>query len=250
MKHKTALITGAASGIGLALTRKLAASGHTVYMVDRSPALPEVAQALRAAGATVHFSSVDVGKEAEVASSAQDALQTMGSCEILVNCAGITPKGNGGPIPLEELTVDNWEYTHRINLVAPILYCQQLIPRMAEAGYGRVVNIASRSGRMHVEAAGLDYHASKAGLIGVTRALAGIYAAKGVTVNCVAPGRIDTPLSKQTRPEILELARQGIPARRFGQPEEVADAIEFLVSASASYITGSCIDVNGGGYMN
>lgn len=250
MNHKTALITGAASGIGLELSRKLCATGHTVYMVDRNPALLEVSQALSNDGARIHFSLVDVSKEEEVITSSQDALQKMGRCDILVNCAGITPKGNGGPIPLEDLIVEDWEYTHRINLLAPILYCKQLIPEMAKEGYGRVVNIASRAGRMHVEAASLDYHSSKAGLIGVTRALAGIYAAKGVTVNCVAPGRIDTPLSKQTRPEILELARQGIPARRFGQPEEVADTIAFLVSESASYITGSCIDVNGGGYMN
>src|SRR3546814_8153948 len=146
--------------------------------------------------------------------------------------------------------VKDWEYCHRINLVAPFVLCREIIPQMVAAGYGRVVNIASRAGRMHVPPAGLDYHASKSGLIGMSRALAGIYAEYGITVNCVAPGRVDTPLTNTTRPELLEHAKSLIPARRFSSPDEIAASVEFLVSPDASYVTGSCIDVNGGVYMN
>lgn len=249
MNKKTALITGAASGIGLALASRLARTGHTLYLLDRSEAVASTADQLRALGATVHHEVVDVGVEADLIRGAKNARERMEGCAILVNCAGVSPKGNGGPIALEDLTVEGWEYCHRINLVAPIMLCREIIPSMAEAGYGRVVNISSRAGHMHVGAAGLDYHASKAGLIGVSRALAGIYAERGVTVNCVAPGRVDTPLSKTTRPELLEQVRNLIPARRFASPDEIAASIEFLVSSDASYVTGSCMDVNGGAYM-
>lgn len=252
MNHKTksALITGAASGIGLALARRLAASGHTLYLIDRSAELEDAAQALRAQGAIIHTDVMDVSIEAELVRAARQAREQMDGCSILVNCAGITPKGNGGPIPLEEVDADLWQLTHRINLLAPILLCRELIPAMAQAGYGRVVNVASRAGRMHVPPASLDYHASKAGLIGVSRALAGTYAEHGVTVNCVAPGRVDTPLTQRTRPELLAHARSLVPMRRFASPDEIASSIAYLVSQEASYITGACIDVNGGVYMN
>lgn len=249
MNKKTALITGAASGIGLALASRLASTGHTLYLLDRSETVATTAEQLRALGADVLYEVVDVSIEADLIRTSRNARERMEGCAILVNCAGVSPKGNGGPIPLKDLTVEGWEYTHRINLVAPVMLCREMIPFMAEAGYGRVVNIASRAGHMHVGPAGLDYHASKAALIGVSRALAGIYAEQGVTVNCVAPGRVDTPLSKTTRPELLEQARNLIPARRFASPDEIAASIEFLVSFDASYVTGSCMDVNGGAYM-
>jgi len=250
MSRKTALITGAASGIGFALAARLARSGHALYLVDRSDALADAARQLREQGAAVHADQADVASEAELVRIGRQARERMEGCAILVNCAGITPKGNGGPIPLEQVTVDGWERTHRINLVAPVVLCRELIPAMAQAGYGRVVNVASRAGRMHVPPASLDYHASKAGLIGVTRALAGIYADRGVTVNCVAPGRVDTPLTQSTRAELLDQARALIPMRRFASPDEIAAAIEFLVSPDASYVTGACVDANGGVYMN
>lgn len=249
MKKKTALITGAASGIGLALAKRLAATGHNLYLLDRDPNIAQITSQL-GRGADVFTKVADVSLEADIVASAKDAIHKLGGVSILVNCAGILPKGNGGPIPLEEVTVEGWERCHRINLLAPFLFCRELIPQMAAAGYGRVVNISSRSGRMHVPPASLDYHSSKSGLIGFSRALAGIYSEKGVTVNCVAPGRVDTPLTQLTSAELLEKAKELIPARRFASPDEIAASIEFLVSPDASYITGSCIDVNGGAYMN
>lgn len=250
MKTTTALITGAASGIGLAVAKRLAATGHSLYLVDRSPEIDAIASELAQNSGQTYARRGDVSNEEEIVHAAKDAVEKLGGVAILVNCAGISPKGNGGPVPLEELTVKDWEYCHRINLVAPFVFCRELIPQMAKAGYGRVVSISSRSARMHVGPASLDYHSSKAGLLGFSRALAGTYAEKGVTVNCVAPGRVDTPLSQTTRPELLEHAKTLIPARRFASPDEIAASVEFLVSPDASYITGSCVDVNGGAYMN
>lgn len=250
MKKNTALITGAASGIGLAIAKRLAASGHNLYLVDRDKKINTIATELGTSKEKIFTRTADIAQEEEVIQFANDAIEKLGNIAILVNCAGISPKGNGGPIPLEELTVESWEYCHRVNLVAPFILCRELIPQMSKYGYGRVVNISSRSGRMYVPPAGLDYHASKAGLIGLSRALAGIYAQHGVTINCVAPGRVDTPLSQTTRAELLEHAKSMIPARRFSSPDEIAASVEFLVSPDASYITGSCLDVNGGAYMN
>lgn len=251
MKKNTALITGAAGGIGAALARRLARSGHSLFLTDFSESVHSLAKELVAEHKIETWSEcVDVSNEDELRLLARRAVDTMGGCAILVNCVGVSPKGNGGPIPLESVQISEWDQIMRINLTAPFILCQEVIPHMAQVGYGRVVNVASRSGRMHVPPAGLDYHASKAGLIGLSRALAGIYASQGVTVNCVAPGRVDTPMTQKTSAELLHQARKLIPAGRFASPDEIAASIEFLVSPDASYISGSCLDVNGGVYMN
>lgn len=251
MNKNTAFITGAAGGIGSALAKRLARTGHNLFLTDYNESVHELATALTNEYKIQAWSEcADISDEEALRALAARAIETMGGCAILVNCAGVSPKGNGGPIPLESVTIAEWDKVMRINLTAPFILCQEIIPQMAQAGYGRVVNVASRSGRMHVPPAGLDYHASKAGMIGLSRALAGIYACNGVTVNCVAPGRVDTPMTKTTKPELLAQAQQLIPARRFASPDEIAASIEFLVSPDASYISGSCMDVNGGVYMN
>lgn len=250
MTQLTALITGAAGGIGYALTKRLVDTGHTLYLTDCSERVHEVAHELSTHGAKIWAETADLALETDLMRIARNAREKLQGCAILINCGGMTLKTNGGPIPLEALDVAAWEHVHRVNLLAPIVLCRELIPCMSEAGYGRVVNVASRAGRMHVPPAGLEYHASKAGLIGVSRALAGIYADQGITINCVAPGRVDTPMTKATSPDLLTQARAAIPARRFASADEVAAAIEFLVSPDASYITGSCLDVNGGVYMS
>jgi 3-oxoacyl-[acyl-carrier protein] reductase len=115
--------------------------------------------------------------------------------------------------------------------------------------WGRIINITSRAGRTFVAPAGVDYAASKAGLIGLTRHLGGTYAPFGITVNCIAPGRVETPLSSQSSPEVIANAVKGIPVGRLGTTEEIGATAAFLASDAASYITGACLDVNGGAFI-
>ena len=137
----------------------------------------------------------------------------------------------------------------RINLTAPFLLCRELLPGMLKQRFGRIVNIASRAGRTFVGPAATHYAASKAGVIGMTRHLAGLYAAQGVTVNAIAPGRIETPLSSTSSAAVLDAAVAAIPAHRLGTADEIADAALFLASPGAGYVTGVCLDVNGGVFM-
>jgi 3-oxoacyl-[acyl-carrier protein] reductase len=137
----------------------------------------------------------------------------------------------------------------RINLTAPFILCRELVPAMQQRGWGRVINIASRAGRTFIPPAGLHYSASKAGLIGLTRQLAGSFAAFGITANCIAPGRIETPLSSQSSAEVLRQSVAAIPAQRLGTTDEIAAAARFLASDAAGYVTGVCIDVNGGAFI-
>lgn len=242
---RTILITGGASGIGLATARHFADSGYRVMIADRNPETANIAQTLRGA----HGRVVDVANENELLALVAWVRELSGACDVLVNCAGITLKSNGGPIPLEELSTDDWERVHRINLTAPFILCREILPQMKQQGFGRVINIASRAARMYVPVSGFDYHSSKTALLGLSRSLAGAYGPYGITVNSIAPGRIATPLSKATRPELLAEALRQIPAGRFGEPEEIAGVIGFLASDAGSYINGACLDVNGGIFM-
>lgn len=247
---RSVLITGGAGGIGHAAAASFAKEGYRVYLLDISPNVEQAAQALSEHPGQVQGRIVDVANEAELIQSARWCLdQEDGACDVLVNCAGVSPKGNGGPISLSEMTTEQWERVHRVNLTAPFILCRELIPPMAAQGFGRVINIASRAARMYVPVSGLDYHTSKTGLIGLTRGLAGAYGGQGVTVNSVAPGRITTAMAKATDPALLADTLRMIPAGRFGEAAEIGDLMVFLASEKAGYINGACIDINGGIYM-
>jgi 3-oxoacyl-[acyl-carrier protein] reductase len=247
--QRSAVVTGGANGIGLAIARGLAAQGHRVLLADISDAVHAAAAKLSTPQAPVHGHVADVGEEAQVLGVARRAIELFGGCDILVNCAGVSMKRDGKPIPPTEVRTSDWERVLRINLTAPFLLCRDLIPGMRERKFGRIINIASRAGRTFVAPAGADYASSKAGLIGLTRHLAGTYAPDGITVNCIAPGRIETALSSLSSPEILAAAAKAIPVGRLGNVDEVAAAAMFLASEQASYVTGVCMDVNGGAFI-
>ncbi|MCW5652746.1 SDR family NAD(P)-dependent oxidoreductase [Hydrogenophaga sp.] len=246
---RSVLITGGASGIGLATARAFAAQGCPLLLADISPSVHEVARSLGTPQAAAHAFEADMGEETQVLALASEAMRLFGGCDVLVNCAGVSQKRDGKAIPPTEVRTADWERVLRINLTAPFLLCRELIPAMQRRKFGRIVNVASRAGRTFSKGAGSDYAASKAGLIGLTRHLAGTYAADGITVNAVAPGRVHTPLANTSSAEVLAKAMQEIPAGRFGTPDEIAQAIVFLASDGAAYLTGACLDVNGGGFM-
>ncbi|WP_076999792.1 SDR family NAD(P)-dependent oxidoreductase [Variovorax sp. KK3] len=247
--QRSVLVTGGAAGIGLAIARGFAGLGHRVLLADLSESVHAVAERLSTPHAPVHAERVDVGDEAQLLRIVERAKALFGGCDILVNCAGISSKRNGLPTPPTDVTTADWDRVLRVNLSAPFLLSRELIPGMRQRGFGRIVNIASRAGRTYVAPAGVDYAASKAGLIGLTRHLAGTCAPDGITVNCVAPGRIETALSSLSAPEVIAAAAKAIPVGRLGNTDEVAAAVLFLASDDASYITGACLDVNGGVFM-
>jgi 3-oxoacyl-[acyl-carrier protein] reductase len=247
--QRSVLVTGGAAGIGLAIARGFAAQGHRILLADISDTVHAAAEKLSTPQAPVHAHVADVGDEAQVLRVAKRGIELFGGCDILVNCAGVSMKRDGKPIPPTEVRTSDWERVLRINLSAPFLLCRELIPGMRERRFGRIVNIASRAGRTFVAPAGVDYASSKAGLIGLTRHLAGTYAPDGITVNCIAPGRIETAPSSLSSPEILAAAAKAIPVGRLGNTDEIAAAAVFLASEQASYITGVCLDVNGGVFM-
>ncbi|NYT25081.1 SDR family oxidoreductase [Alcaligenaceae bacterium] len=244
------LITGGAGGIGKATAACFAKEGYRVSLLDLNEAVHEAAQMLSTRAGQVQGRVVDVADETQLIAAARWHLsETAGKCDVLVNCAGISPKGQGGPFALPEITTAQWERVHRVNVTAPFILCRELIPVMAERGFGRVINVSSRAARTYVPASGLDYHTSKTALLGLTRALAGAYGRHGVTVNSVAPGRIATAMAQATRQDFLDETLRMIPAGRFGEPQEIGELILFLASEKAAYINGACIDANGGIYM-
>lgn len=244
------LITGAASGIGWAVAQRFARSGHHLFLADRDTKVTSLAPTLCSMGAARCESLVvDLSDTDATLALAQRAQQAWEGMDILINNAGISPKRQGQPPKPNEIDVQEWERVMRVNVTAPFLLSRELVSGMIERQFGRIVNIASRAGRTFVGPAGTHYAASKAALIGMTRHFAGLYAAQGVTANCVAPGRIQTPLSSTSAPEVLAAAVAAIPALRLGTPDEIAAAVEFLASEAAAYVTGTCLDVNGGIFM-
>jgi len=243
---RNVLVTGAASGIGLAIARAFAAQGDRLHLADVQQGVRDVARGL-SSSATAYVA--DLGDTSQVVDLARQVNQA-GGCDVLVNCAGISIKRNGESILPANVSLEDWERVMRINLTAPFLLCRDLVAHMQRRKFGRIVNIASRAGRTFVGSAGIDYAASKAALLGMTRHFAGSYAADGITANCIAPGRIETPLSSTSSARVLEEAVRLIPAKRLGTTDEIAATACFLASAGAAYITGACVDVNGGVFMS
>ena len=218
-------------------------------MTDVNENIHAIAQGLSADDAPCHAYVADLADEQAVLELAAHAKERLSGCDILINSAGISPKSRGEAAQPTDIPLAEWRQVLEINLTTPFILCRELIASMRARRFGRIINIASRAGRTYVAPTGAHYAASKAGLLGMTRQFAGIYAPFGITANCIAPGRIETPLSSLSSAAIIEHAKTGIPAQRLGKTEEIACVAYFLASESAAYITGTCIDVNGGAFM-
>jgi len=247
---RSILVTGGASGIGLAIAERFAGDGVPLLLADRSASVREVARRLCVNGCAAEGYVVDLAEEAQVLELAEHVRSRYDGCDVLVNNAGMHPKREGGSYKLPEIPTSDWDLVLRVNLTAPFLLCRELVPLMKPKGWGRVINIASRAGRTYIPQAGVHYAASKAGLIALTRQIAGDYARWGIAANAIAPGRVETPLSNQTAPGIIAKSLEGIPARRVGTTAEIAATAHFLASDGAGYINGACIDANGGAFMS
>jgi len=244
MQGRIALITGAAQGIGRAIAEELARAGATLVLADVNEAkLNETAAELAANGAQASAFAMNVSSEESIQSAAKAILEKFGKVEILVNNAGITRDG----LMLRMKRAD-WDSVIGINLTGAFLLTQALLPAMLKNRWGRIVSIASVVGRAG-QAGQVNYAASKAGLIGFTRSLAREVGSRGITVNAVAPGYIETPMTAVLSEQQNAAMMATIPLGRRGTPKDVAQAVCFLASDAASYITGHVLDVNGGMFM-
>jgi 3-oxoacyl-[acyl-carrier protein] reductase len=246
---RIALVTGAAGGIGLGIAERLARDGATVLISDVAAHLEESAAALRSKGYAAEAVPGDVADPAWCEEVVARAHRDHGSLDILVNNAGISPKRDGKKILIRDTDLDQWNRVFAINLTGAFLLCRAATPKMQERHWGRVVNIASQAARTRADIAGAAYAASKSGMIGFSRVLASEVGQDGVTVNCIAPGRIESPMAAVAGAEANRDYVTRIPVRRIGTAADIAATVAFLASEEASFITGATIDVNGGFFM-
>ncbi len=240
------MVTGGAGGIGSAISTLLANDGASVAILG----LPEDrarTQTLRAqldgAAKRLHFYESNVGVYEQCREAAATVVREHGRIDFLINNAGITRDHT-----VRKMTVEEWQAVLQVNLSGPFFMIKAVLETMIEQGFGRIVNISSVVGESG-NFGQANYAAAKAGLIGLTKTVALEVANRGITVNAVAPGFIETPMTKAMPPQAIENAIAQTPQQRLGQPEEVAQLVRFLLDEKAGYITGAVYNINGGWYM-
>lgn len=244
------LITGACGGIGAALASHYVRSGAAVCLVDRDASAGEALVArLREAGGKVHFAQADVGSFEACQTACEAAQAVLGPVDTVVNNAGISPKHQGLPAPIWQMDPAEWHQVVDVNLHSVFHFTRLLVPGMVERRFGRIVSMSSVAGKAYLDIVAAHYSTTKAALIGMTRHLAGELGPHGITVNALAPGRIDTPMVAGAPKVANDAVTAVTPLRRLGTPGEVADACLFLTSEQANFITGQVIDVAGGWLM-
>lgn len=241
LQGKTAVVTGAARGIGLAIVQRLLASGArcSLWDLDRE-ALNQAMESLDGSG-EFDMEVVDVTRPQDVAAAAHASARRFGSVDLLVNNAGIA----GVAKKLWECTPGEWFQVINIDLLGVFHCCHAIVPQMLKKGYGRIVNIASIAGKEGNPNAS-HYSAAKAGVIGLTKSLGKELASSGIVVNCITPAVIETDILKQVTPEHVAYMVSRIPMGRTGLKEEVAALVAWLCSSDCSFSTGAVFDISGG----
>jgi acetoacetyl-CoA reductase len=244
LRGRTCLVTGANSGIGRTIALELGRHGASVavgYFANFGEAAAEVVREIEGYGSPAIAVSGDVTNPVEIDTAVSSVLEQFGKIDILVNNAGITRDRS-----LAKMSVEEWDDVLRTNLSSVFHMTSRVMPHMVEAGYGRVVSISSVVG-LHGNFGQANYAAAKAGIVGFTKSVALEVARKGVTVNAVAPGFIETAMIAAMPDEARDKILAKIPMQRFGRPEEVAQLVYFL-AANGDYITGQVFEINGGLY--
>lgn len=243
LEGKVAVVTGGGRGIGAAIALELGTQGAAVAVWDLNlEGAQKTVAAIEEAGGRAIAIGGDAAETASVADAAARIKDALGPVGILVNNAGVTTYAL-----FPSLSEEEWDRMIRINLKGPFLVTKAFVPDMLDAGWGRIINISSSSAQTGAPALA-HYASSKGGVIGLTKALAMEFADKGITVNTVPPGFIDTPLLREGLPD-PSAAAASMPMKRAGQPEDIAHAVAYLASDGAAYVTGQTLSVNGGRYL-
>jgi 3-oxoacyl-[acyl-carrier protein] reductase len=244
MTNRTAFITGASRGIGRACALALADAGARVAVAARNTAqLQELAGEIRSLGREAFPVSIDMTSGDSIREALTKTAKDFGPISILVNNAGITKDGLA-----IRMKRDDWDTVLATNLTGAFLACQLVLQPMMRERWGRIINISSVVGEMG-NPGQANYVASKAGLIGLTKALAQEMGSRNITVNAITPGFVETDMTANLSQDLRDKMLEHIPLKRIGKPEDVAAAVRFLASEEAGYITGHVLSVNGGLYM-
>lgn len=245
LQGRVAVVTGGSRGIGRAICLRLASMGALVYVnyVSRSAAAEETVRLIGEQGGRGEIVAFDVADGGAVQAAFKGIVSTAGSVDILVNNAGITRDGL-----MARMKEEDWDAVLATNLKGAFLCAKAVSREMMKKKWGRIVNISSVSG-FAGNPGQVNYSAAKAGMIGLTKAMAREYASRNITVNAVAPGYIETEMTEQLSSEVQEEIKRGILLASFGKVEDVAGAVAYLVSDDGRYITGQTLHVNGGMYV-
>src|ERR1700736_441964 len=242
MDTRVAIVTGGARGIGAAITTTLARAGYHVaagYSTNQAAA-EQFTGKLISDGLSLSVHKGNVGEPSDCLRVTEEVLSLHGRVDVLVNNAGVTADKT-----VRNMTVEDWHAVLRVNLSGAFYMTKAVLEHMIDRRFGRIVNISSVIGETG-SIGQANYAASKSGLFGLTKTLALETARKGITVNCVAPGYIDTEMVTAVPKEALDRVITNIPMRRLGRPHEIAHAVRFLLQDDAAYVTGSVVSVNGG----
>jgi 3-oxoacyl-[acyl-carrier protein] reductase len=241
LQNLVCAVTGSGKGLGKAIAEKFYAEGAKVVFWDRSGLAKEVKAAVDPSGERTLYVRADVREEEQVKQAAAQIVAKFGRIDVLVNNAGISRHK-----PLLDMTVELWDEVVDTNLKGVFLCCKAIAPYMKEIKRGKIVNIASLGGRTGRPGVGINYAASKAGVVGITQLLAKELGPAGIYVNAIAPGPILTEQTKQYPPEVFASWNAGRTIIKDGLPEDVADLATFLASRRSDWITGTTTDINGG----